>query len=122
MNQPSSNTSTTRGDRLVEVDVQDVQDEIRRSQASSNPDVEEQSPQVLPTLIVPQTLLLPHMSLPYPIDDGEESRVIEHAMAGDRLVLVLGLRDQVDDDDEDFDEETAETKCRIQQLRHHRYR
>ncbi len=110
MNQPSSNASSIPVDAVTEVD---VQDEILRPQTSSGPDVEEQSTQLLPTLIVPQTLLLPHMSLPYPIDDGEESRVIEHAMAGDRMVLVLGLREQFDDDDDEFDEDTAETLAEI---------
>ncbi len=56
----------------------------------------------LPVLILPQTLLLPHMSLPYPLDDNEELRAVDHAIASDRLVLVLATRDQDEEIDEDF--------------------
>ena len=56
----------------------------------------------LPVLILPQTLLLPHMSLPYPLDDNEELHAVDHAIAGDRLVLVLATRDQDEEIDEDF--------------------
>jgi ATP-dependent Lon protease len=61
----------------------------------------------LPTLIIPQTLLLPHMSLPYPLDDGEELLAVDHAIGDDRLVLVLATTDQ--DDDEDLDDEFEST-------------
>ncbi|HEX2282530.1 MAG TPA: endopeptidase La [Thermomicrobiales bacterium] len=84
-----------------------------RTPSHSAPDVDETQALLLPTLIVPQTLLLPHMSLPYPIDDGEESKVIEHAMAAERMVLVLAVRDQSDEDDDFGDEETAETLAGI---------
>ncbi|MFW6074086.1 MAG: endopeptidase La [Chloroflexota bacterium] len=60
----------------------------------------------LPTLIVPQTLLLPHMSLPYPVEGEEESQVIDYAIQHDRLVLVLAVVDQEDEPDfADFDDE-----------------
>jgi ATP-dependent Lon protease len=55
----------------------------------------------LPTLIIPQTLLLPHMSLPYPLDDNEEMHAVDAAIASDRLVLILATQDQDDDDDDD---------------------
>jgi ATP-dependent Lon protease len=58
----------------------------------------------LPALIIPQTLLLPHMSLPYPLDDQEETQVVDHAMRSDRLVLVLAVRDQEEQEDEDSEE------------------
>jgi ATP-dependent Lon protease len=65
--------------------------------------------QVLPVLIVPQTLLLPNMSLPYPLERGEETMVIDHAMARDRTVLVLAAREQDEDVDPDiYDEEFDE--------------
>ena len=48
----------------------------------------------LPTLILPQTLLLPRMSLPYPLDDEEETQAVDDAIKHDRLILVLAARDQ----------------------------
>src|SRR4051794_16671690 len=57
----------------------------------------------LPTLILPQTLLLPHMSLPYPLDEGEETQAVDHAIRADRLILVLATTDQSDDGDDDED-------------------
>ncbi|MEZ4571830.1 MAG: LON peptidase substrate-binding domain-containing protein [Thermomicrobiales bacterium] len=56
----------------------------------------------LPTLIVPNTLLLPHMSLPYPVEGSEESAVIDAAVSADRLLLVVAAVDQ--DDESGFDE------------------
>ena len=58
----------------------------------------------LPTLILPQTLLLPHMSLPYPLDEGEETQAVDHAIRADRLILVLATTDQSDDGDDDEDD------------------
>ena len=107
MSQSSSDASKIFVDAVTEME---AQDEKLRSQTHSASDVEEQQTLLLPTLIVPQTLLLPHMSLPYPIDDGEESRVIEYAMANERMVLVLAVADQSDDDEDEFDDlDTAET-------------
>jgi ATP-dependent Lon protease len=51
----------------------------------------------LPALIVPNTLLLPHMSLPYPVDGSEESMVIDAAINGDRLLLVVAAVEQSDE-------------------------
>ena len=65
-------------------------------------DVASEPVSALPVLILPQTLLLPHMSLPYPLDDNEELRAVDHAIANDRLVLVLATRDQDEEIDEDF--------------------
>ena len=53
--------------------------------------------QRLPALIVPNTLLLPHMSLPYPVEGAEESQVIDAAINGDRLLLVVASVDQPDE-------------------------
>ncbi len=51
----------------------------------------------LPALIVPNTLLLPHMSLPYPVEGSEESQVIDAAINSDRLLLVVAAVDQSDE-------------------------
>ncbi len=51
----------------------------------------------LPALIVPNTLLLPHMSLPYPVEGSEESQVIDAAVGSDRLLLVIAAVDQADE-------------------------
>ena len=51
----------------------------------------------MPALIVPNTLLLPHMSLPYPVEGSEESQVIDAAVNSSRLVLVIAAIDQTDD-------------------------
>lgn len=71
------------------------------------PALELDEPLSLPTLIVPHTLLLPHMSLPYPIDGEEEGLVIDNGMEHDRHVLVLAATDQVEEFDTDdyLDEE-----------------
>lgn len=64
----------------------------------------------LPVLVVPQTLLLPHMSLPYPVEGDEESNVIEYAIQHDRLVLVLSIVNQDDEfgeDEFDFEDDPA---------------
>jgi hypothetical protein len=48
---------------------------------------------LLPVLVVDETLLLPHMSIPFPIEDEESARVIERATRGEhRHVLVLTER------------------------------
>ena len=51
-------------------------------------------PQVmLPVLVVAETILLPHMSIPFPIEDEEAARVVERATRGEsRHVLVLTER------------------------------
>ena len=110
MSQSSPDASNTSVEAIAE---HDAQDETLRTPPYSTPDIDSLTPVLLPTLIVPQTLLLPHMSLPYPIDDGEESKAIEYAMAHDRMLLVLAVRDQADDDDDYDDEETAEALAEI---------
>ena len=63
---------------------------------------------LLPVLVVEETLLLPHMSIPFPIEDEESAMVIDRAeRMTPRLVLVLTERAIVPDDDE-FHETTAE--------------
>src|SRR5215217_693049 len=69
---------------------------------------------LLPVLVVDETLLLPHMSIPFPIEDEEAARVVERASRGEhRHVLVLTERpvlpesdpqspDDVVDDDADL--------------------
>ena len=48
---------------------------------------------LLPVLVVDETLLLPHMSIPFPIEDEEAARVVERATRGEqRHVLVLTER------------------------------
>ncbi|HLL49113.1 MAG TPA: endopeptidase La [Thermomicrobiales bacterium] len=48
---------------------------------------------LLPVLVVDETLLLPHMSIPFPIEDEEAARVVERASRGEnRHVLVLTER------------------------------
>ena len=47
----------------------------------------------LPVLVVDETVLLPHMSIPYPIDDDESAMVIERGLRTPlRQVLVLTER------------------------------
>ncbi|MDQ3513520.1 MAG: LON peptidase substrate-binding domain-containing protein, partial [Chloroflexota bacterium] len=47
----------------------------------------------LPVLVVDETALLPHMSIPFPIEDDESAMVIDRAMrTPSRLVLVLTER------------------------------
>jgi ATP-dependent Lon protease len=94
---PNLQTSTSVVSEGLELPVQPASEHVSE-------DISD--PLLLPALIVPQTLLLPKMSLPYPIDDREESHVIEHAMARDRLVLVLAVREQDEEvDGEEFDDE-----------------
>ncbi|MCD6033965.1 MAG: lon-3 [Thermomicrobiales bacterium] len=48
---------------------------------------------LLPVLVVDETLLLPHMSIPFPIEDEEAARVVDRASRGEhRHVLVLTER------------------------------
>ncbi|MGH2618246.1 MAG: LON peptidase substrate-binding domain-containing protein, partial [Thermomicrobiales bacterium] len=48
---------------------------------------------LLPVLVVDETLLLPHMSIPFPIEDEEAARVVDRATRGEhRHVLVLTER------------------------------
>jgi len=50
-------------------------------------------PMAIPVLVVDETLLLPHMSIPFPIDDDESSMVVDRAARmSPRLVLVLTER------------------------------
>ncbi len=48
---------------------------------------------LLPVLVVDETILLPHMSIPFPVEDEEAARVIDRASRGEhRHVLVLTER------------------------------
>src|SRR3712207_3798327 len=48
---------------------------------------------LLPVLVVDETLLLPHMSIPFPIEDEEAARVVERASRSEHQhVLVLTER------------------------------
>ncbi|HEX5992239.1 MAG TPA: hypothetical protein VFY70_06685, partial [Thermomicrobiales bacterium] len=48
---------------------------------------------LLPVLVVDETLLLPHMSIPFPIEDEEAAKVVERASRSEhRHVLVLTER------------------------------
>src|SRR4051812_6540077 len=47
----------------------------------------------LPVLVVDETVLLPHMSIPFPIDDDESAMVLDRALRmPSRHVLVLTER------------------------------
>src|SRR5215204_5354110 len=51
---------------------------------------------LLPVLVVDETLLLPHMSIPFPIEDEEAAKVVERASRGEhRHVLVLTERPKI---------------------------
>ncbi|MDP9375462.1 MAG: endopeptidase La [Chloroflexota bacterium] len=47
---------------------------------------------VLPVLVMDETVLLPHMSLPLPIEDDETAAALDAGAKGDRLVLLLTER------------------------------
>ncbi|HEX2221070.1 MAG TPA: LON peptidase substrate-binding domain-containing protein, partial [Candidatus Limnocylindria bacterium] len=49
-------------------------------------------PLVLPVIVMDETVLLPHMSLPLPIEDDETAGAIEAAANSGRLVLLLTER------------------------------
>src|SRR5918997_6291400 len=49
-------------------------------------------PLVIPVIVMDETVLLPHMSLPLPIEDDETAGAIEAAANSGRLVLLLTER------------------------------
>src|SRR5712691_10121446 len=56
----------------------------------SRPERAKKRPIALPVLIVDETVLLPHMSIPFPIEDDEAAMVVERASRMPlRQVLVL---------------------------------
>src|SRR4051794_7252381 len=69
----------------------------------------------LPVLIVDETLLLPHMSIPYPVEDEESAMVLDRALRmTPRQVLVLTERvvrkpDAEDPNELEFRELVADT-------------
>lgn len=101
-----SKTAPETSDALT--DAEDLGDAYVAAPERVKPD-DESTYLTLPTLILPQTLLLPRMSLPYPLDDEEETQAVDDAIKHDRLILVLAARDQdevgddLDDDDENED-------------------
>ncbi|MGI9255018.1 MAG: hypothetical protein ACR2J8_14845, partial [Thermomicrobiales bacterium] len=63
----------------------------RRPRTSSR--TKKPAPLLLPVLVVEETLLLPHMSIPFPIEDEESAMVLERATRMEpRQVLVLTER------------------------------
>lgn len=65
-------------------------------------------PIALPVLVVDETMLLPHMSIPYAIDDDESAMVIDRSLRMPlRQVLVLTERLVPTPADHDAEEETA---------------
>ena len=61
-----------------------------RSSATKTP---RRRPIALPVLVVDETFLLPHMSIPYPIEDDESAMVIDRSLRMPlRQVLVLTER------------------------------
>ncbi len=47
---------------------------------------------VLPVIVMDETVLLPHMSLPLPVEDDETAAALAAATKGDRLILLLTER------------------------------
>ncbi len=65
----------------------------RRKTRTAGERTTKRRPVALPVLIVDETVLLPHMSIPFPIEDDEAAMVIERAMRMPmRQVLVLTER------------------------------
>ena len=105
-------TSDAPGDAPSDTptDAEDLGDAYIAAPERVKPD-DESTYLTLPTLILPQTLLLPRMSLPYPLDDEEETQAVDDAIKHDRLILVLAAKDQDDvDDDLDDDEDEDSTQ------------
>src|SRR5436189_172020 len=50
------------------------------------------APPVMPVIVMDETVLLPHMSLPLPIEDDETAAAIDAAARYGRLVLLLTER------------------------------
>ncbi len=100
-----SKTAPENSDALT--DAEDLGDAYVAAPERVKPD-DESTYLTLPTLILPQTLLLPRMSLPYPLDDEEETQAVDDAIKHDRLILVLAARDQDEDDDDLDDDEEDE--------------
>src|SRR6187402_98268 len=100
-----SKTAPETSDALT--DAEDLGDAYVAAPERVKPD-DESTYLTLPTLILPQTLLLPRMSLPYPLDDEEESQAVDDAIKHDRLILVLATKDQDEVDDEEDDEDEDE--------------
>ena len=92
-----SKTAPETSDALT--DAEDLGDAYVVAPERVKPD-DESTYLTLPTLILPQTLLLPRMSLPYPLDDEEETQAVDDAIKHDRLILVLAAQDQDEDDDD----------------------
>src|SRR5438105_13994859 len=46
------------------------------------------APPVMPVIVMDETVLLPHMSLPLPIEDDESAAAIDAAARSGRLVLL----------------------------------
>ncbi|HEX5499499.1 MAG TPA: LON peptidase substrate-binding domain-containing protein, partial [Thermomicrobiales bacterium] len=65
----------------------------RASRASKTRKEPKRRPILLPVLVVEETVLLPHMSIPFPIEDDEAAMVVDRAARMDpRYVLVLTER------------------------------
>ena len=66
---------------------------VRKRRAAARTDRPKKRPIALPVLVVDETVLLPHMSIPFPIDDDEAAQVIDRASRMPlRQVLVLTER------------------------------
>ena len=65
----------------------------RKRRSTQRPDRPKRRPQALPVLVVDETVLLPHMSIPFPIEDEEAALVIDRASRmPNRQILVLTER------------------------------
>ena len=66
---------------------------VRKRRAAPRTERPKKRPMALPVLVVDETVLLPHMSIPFPIDDDESAMVIDRASRMPlRQVLVLTER------------------------------
>jgi ATP-dependent Lon protease len=67
---------------------------------------------LLPVLVVDETLLLPHMSIPVPIEDEEAARVVDRATRGEhRHVLVLTERPVLPEPDPNGADDDSELRA-----------
>ncbi len=89
----SSRTSDASAPEVEATPEQAVPVKPRTSRSRSRKTVRKPPQVMLPVLVVAETILLPHMSIPFPIEDEEAARVVERATRGEsRHVLVLTER------------------------------
>jgi ATP-dependent Lon protease len=114
-NMPSGTTTKKRPSTAIEktgaVEAPDVVAEgapvavpTRKRRTTGRAERPKKRPQALPVLVVDETVLLPHMSIPFPIEDEEAALVIERASRmPNRQILVLTERPVKKESDSDHD-------------------